>query len=95
MRSVLLVGNKEERFLIRTLMKDLGDIYIPSSFEEALQYFKANTQVVLTAIIDERFEMRFNSQSVVQATADISRSQLTTAEFIEEIKKMGILGVNT
>ncbi len=90
-----MIGNKEERFLIRTLMKDLGDVFVPSSFEEALQYFKVNPQPVMTAIIDERFEQRFSSHSIAQSTADISRSQMSTAEFIEEIKKMGILQPQT
>jgi hypothetical protein len=95
MRSILLIGNKEERFLIRNLMKDLGDIIAPASFEEALQQFKLQPQPVLTAIIDERFEQRFASQSIAQATADISRSQMTCSEFIEEVKKLGVIQPQT
>ncbi len=92
MKSVLLVGNKEERFLIRSLIKNPENFHILQTFDEALDFLKKSPEPAPSVIVDERLELRFSPLSAVQQAAKPTPS---TLEIIEEFREMGVITENT
>lgn len=92
MRCALLISNKEERFLVRSVVREPEKIFFAQTFDELLAPLRLNVEKFSAVIIDERLELRFSPLTAVQQAAKPTPSAL---EVIEELRSLGAIAPQT